>query len=79
MIWRMYYEKRGGHVHCALFAGPQEGALGKMGDLCMCANEFTEFTQVKRVLPIDFRRVTGAGGKPLGDDDTKFAEGCGHG
>jgi hypothetical protein len=43
MIWRMYYRKAGGHVHCRLFCGVQEGALGKCGDLTMRVEEFDEF------------------------------------
>ena len=27
MIFRLYHETRGGHVHCRLFAGQHEGAL----------------------------------------------------
>ncbi len=26
MIWKLYYKKLGGHIHCRLFCGPQEGA-----------------------------------------------------
>lgn len=43
MIFRLYYEVKGGHVHCRLFAGPHDGALGKCGDLCMRTNEFNLF------------------------------------
>lgn len=41
MIFRLYYKRLGGHVHCRLFAGPQEGALGKCGDLVFRHEEFT--------------------------------------
>lgn len=55
MIWRLYYIRKGQHVHCRLFCGPQEGALGKCGDLTMQHEEFTEFTRIRQCLPIDFR------------------------
>jgi hypothetical protein len=44
-IFRLYYEVRGGHVHCRLFAGPREGALGKCGDLTMRIEEFERFKE----------------------------------
>lgn len=53
MIFRIYHDKRGGHVHMRLFAGKKEGALGKCGDLCMREDEFVEF--VKRIAFIDLR------------------------
>ena len=40
MIFRLYHETKGGHVHCRLFAGPHEGALGKCGDFVMRIKEF---------------------------------------
>lgn len=40
MIFRLYHETQGGHVHLRLFAGPHEGALGKCGDLVMRIEEF---------------------------------------
>ncbi len=40
MIFRLYHETRGGHVHCRLFAGPHEGALGKCGEFTMRVEEF---------------------------------------
>ena len=43
MIFRLYHHTKGGHVHCRLFAGPHDGALGKCGDLCMRTNEFALF------------------------------------
>lgn len=43
MIFRILHETKGGHVHCRLFAGPHEGALGKCGELTMRANEFASF------------------------------------
>ena len=55
MIWRLYYIRKGKHVHCRLFCGPQEGALGKCGDLVMQHEEFTEFTRIRQSLAIDFR------------------------
>lgn len=58
MIFRIYYEKRGGHVHCRLFAGEQEGALGKCGDLCMRVEEFSNFMRLRRL--VEFRPESGA-------------------
>ena len=75
MKWRMYYEKRGGHVHCRLFCGMKEGALGKCGDLCFREEEFTEFTYVYQCLPIEFRREMDADGNPAGDSDVRFKSG----
>ncbi len=43
MIFRLYHETKGGHVHCRLFAGPHDGALGKCGDLTMKVEEFKWF------------------------------------
>jgi hypothetical protein len=55
MIWRIYYARKGKHVHCRVFVGPIEGALGKAGDLCMDVDQFEEFTRVRQVVAIDFR------------------------
>lgn len=49
MIFRIYHETAGGHVHMRVFAGPREGALGKCGDLCMRVDEFEVF----RLIGID--------------------------
>jgi hypothetical protein len=40
MIFRIYFERLGGHVHLRVFAGDAEGSLGKCGDLTMRAEEF---------------------------------------
>ena len=40
MIFRLYHETKGGHVHCRFFSGPHDGALGKCGDLVMKVEEF---------------------------------------
>lgn len=72
MIWRIYYIKKGGHVHCRLFCGPQEGALGKCGDLCFRVDEFTEFTRLRKVLAMDFRGEL-SGDPAEGDFDVTFA------
>lgn len=72
MIWRLYYKKLGGHVHCRLFCGPQKGALGKCGDLSFRAGEFAEFTRIHRVLGIEFFREMDVEGNPAGDDDVPF-------
>ena len=65
MIWRLYYQRRGGHVHCRLFCGPQEGALGKCGDIVMRHEEFTEFTRIRKCLAIDFRAEESADPEPV--------------
>lgn len=69
MIWRMYYVKQGGHVHCRLFCGPIEGALGKCGDITFREEEFTEFTRIRKVIAMDFRREMDKDGAPAGDSD----------
>lgn len=43
MIFRLYHFTQGGHVHCRLFAGPHNGALGKCGDLVMRTGDFDLF------------------------------------
>ena len=43
MIFRLYHETKGGHVHCRFFSGPHEGALGKCGELVMRVEEFEQF------------------------------------
>jgi hypothetical protein len=43
MIFRIYHETAGGHVHCRLFSGSHDGALGKCGDFCMRVDEFDAF------------------------------------
>jgi hypothetical protein len=67
MIWRIYYKKLGGHVHCRVFCGPQEGALGKCGDLSFREREFTEFTRLRKVLAMDFRNEIDEHGEKIGD------------
>ena len=58
MIFRLYHETKGGHVHCRLFAGPHEGALGKCGDLTMRAEEFEQFAWATRSR-VEFDPATG--------------------
>jgi hypothetical protein len=43
MIFRIRYAAAGGHVHCRLFAGRHEGALGKCGDLVLTIQQFELF------------------------------------
>lgn len=43
MIFRLYHTMKGGHVHCRLFAGIRDGALGNCGSLTMRAEEFAMF------------------------------------
>lgn len=63
MIFRLYHETAGGHVHCRLFAGRRDGALGKCGDFTMRVEEFAEFKD--RCPSIEFREEsrTGAAGR----------------
>ena len=68
-MWRLKYIKLGGHVHCTLFAGPQEGALGKCGDITFRECEFTEFTRLRKVLAMDF---VCTGDSSTGQCDVKF-------
>ena len=55
MIFRIWHETLGGHVHMRLFAGKHEGALGKCGDLTMTVEEFDIFRQGHH---IDFQAET---------------------
>lgn len=71
-IWRLYYQKQGGHVHCRLFAGPQKGALGLCGTLAFRTGEFATFTRIHRVLGVEFIRESDADGNPAGDSDVPF-------
>ena len=48
MIFRLYHETRGGHVHCRLFAGAHDGALGKCGEFTMRLDEFEHFAWLVR-------------------------------
>ena len=41
MVLRIYYQQRGGHVHCRVFSGPDGNrTLGKSGDLVFTAEEW---------------------------------------
>ena len=64
MIWRVYYRSAGDHVHCRVFCGPVEGALGLCGNLTFRQREFTEFTQLRKVLAMDFCTETKPDGTP---------------
>lgn len=72
MIWRCYYKRMGQHIHCRLFSGPIEGALGMNGSLTFRVEDWIEFVQVKRVLAMDFRREVNLDGSPAGDDLVPF-------
>lgn len=46
MRFRFYYKELGGHTHIRVFCGPstpEDGTLGKSGDLVMTNQEFAEF------------------------------------
>lgn len=45
MIFRLYHETLGGHVHCRLFSGKHDGALGKCGEIVMRVDEFAIFRE----------------------------------
>jgi hypothetical protein len=47
MIFRIYHEAKGAHVHCRFFSGRHEGALGKCGDFVMRTAEFESFRQLQ--------------------------------
>ncbi len=64
MLWRIYYRSKGNHVHCRVFCGPVEGALGKCGELTFRQHEFTEFTQLRKVLAMDFLTEIKTDGTP---------------
>lgn len=55
MIWRCYYKRAGDHIHCRLFVGPIEGALGLSGNFVLNVDEFEEFTRLRQVIAMDFR------------------------
>jgi hypothetical protein len=48
MIFRLYHETKGGHVHCKLFSGKGEGALGQCGAWVMRVEEFEQFALLVR-------------------------------
>lgn len=64
MIWRVYYRSAGDHVHCRMFCGPIEGALGHIGNLTFRQQEFTEFTRLRKVLAMDFQTEMKPDGSP---------------
>ena len=43
MTIRVYYERRGGHVHMRVFVGANDSSMAKSGDLCMRLDEFEMF------------------------------------
>jgi hypothetical protein len=57
MIFRIYHQQLGGHVHCRLFAGRSEGALGNCGNFVMRVEEFTAL--LSRDPVIEFRYEDG--------------------
>jgi hypothetical protein len=77
MIFRIYHETAGGHVHCRVFAGRHDGALGKCGDLCMRVEEFEVFKsgatfvqfleEVREPLPAPAQSVRLTDSKPYGE------------
>lgn len=43
MIWKMRYEKKGGHVHCTLFVAKRlNTTFANCGDLCVREEEFED-------------------------------------
>lgn len=52
MIFRIYYQQRGGHTHCRMFAGPSEGSLGMCGNFTLRNEEFAEY---RKRFAFDFR------------------------
>ncbi len=63
-IWKCYYERRGDHVHCRLFAGPSRGALGLCGNITFRLEEFTEWTRIRKVIGMQFLGEERAEGTP---------------
>ena len=64
MIWKIYYRSAGDHVHLRVFVGPQHGALGLAGKLTLRQREFTDFTQLRKVLAMEFVTETKPDGSP---------------
>lgn len=64
-----------GAAHCRLFCGPKKGALGKCGNLCFRVEEFAIFTEIHKVLAMEFVREMEKDPPygPAGDDDVQFA------
>lgn len=62
MIFRLLYETAGGHVHCRLFAGSHDGALGKCGDITMRVEEFAIFRAAATFIQFREERRRGPGG-----------------
>lgn len=58
MIFRLYWELAGGHVHCKLFAGPHDGALGKCGEFTMREDEFSDYAFLHKAT-MQFRPTLG--------------------
>lgn len=46
MTFKLNHELRGGHVHIAVFSGPDKDHLGKCGDLVMREEEWPEFRAI---------------------------------
>jgi hypothetical protein len=47
MILRIRYRVQGAHVHCRVFIGPHEGALGLCGELVFRPDEFEVIQQLQ--------------------------------
>lgn len=50
IMFRIYYEVAGGHVHCRFFAGKNPGSLGKCGDFTMRKDEFDVFMEAAKFI-----------------------------
>lgn len=50
MIFRVYHQTLGGHVHMKFYAGVHEGALGKCGNLTMRIEEFAIFKSATKFI-----------------------------
>jgi hypothetical protein len=54
MIFRIYWQKIGGHTHMRVFAGRKDATLGKCGDLVMRNEEFLVFNERLWTVNVEF-------------------------
>lgn len=52
MIFKFRFCQHGGHTHITLFAGKSEGSLGNAGAFVLRNEEWAEFKNTFRTLPV---------------------------
>lgn len=74
MFWKVYYIKKGQHVHCRIFATRRRfTTYANLGKLVFRLEEFTEFTRMSEVMFVEWVREMDPDGSLAGDDDVKFS------